>query len=107
MPEIDIRIVPFFALKSCEHKNKPCVCHGTQLLTTIDAKQIHLDITQNFDLTKLYLDVVSLYIRYGHPTQFFLKLCLTLSSAGRETGTQSGVASFGSYTLSVVKKLVK
>ena len=37
--------------------------HVNDLLTHIDRKGIHLDITQNFDLTKLYLDVVSLYIR--------------------------------------------
>ena len=35
----------------------------SELLTTIDACGIFLDITVNFDLTKLYLDVVSLYIR--------------------------------------------
>ena len=86
MPEIDLRIFPFFVLKSCRHENKPCVCRGTQLLTTIDAKQIHLDITQNFDLTKLYLDVVSLYIRSGHTAQFIFPLLLfgAVSSLTRE-----------------------
>ena len=37
--------------------------HVSELLTTIDACGIILDITVNFDLTKLYLDVVSLYVR--------------------------------------------
>ena len=37
--------------------------HVSELLTTIDACGIVLDITVNFDLTKLYLDVVSLYVR--------------------------------------------
>ena len=37
--------------------------HVSVLLTTIDACGIILDITVNFDLTKLYLDVVSLYVR--------------------------------------------
>lgn len=33
-----------------------------ELLTTIDACQIHLDITLNFELTKNYLDLVTTYI---------------------------------------------
>ncbi|EFX89764.1 membrane-associated protein Hem-like [Daphnia pulex] len=32
-----------------------------ELLTTMDACQVHLDITLNFDLTKAYLDLVSTY----------------------------------------------
>lgn len=37
--------------------------HVSELLTTIDACQISLDLTNNFDLTKLYLNVVTIYIR--------------------------------------------
>lgn len=33
-----------------------------ELLTTMDACQIHLDITLNFDLTKNYLDLISTYV---------------------------------------------
>jgi NCK-associated protein 1 len=37
--------------------------HVNELLTTIDACGVVLDLSLNFDLTKLYLDVVSMYIR--------------------------------------------
>ncbi|XP_063219756.1 membrane-associated protein Hem [Bacillus rossius redtenbacheri] len=33
-----------------------------ELLTTMDACQVHLDITLNFELTKAYLDLVSTYV---------------------------------------------
>ncbi|KAH8356123.1 hypothetical protein KR093_006451, partial [Drosophila rubida] len=33
-----------------------------ELLTTMDACQIHLDITLNFELTKNYLDLVVTYV---------------------------------------------
>ncbi|XKL65966.1 hypothetical protein PGB90_009386 [Kerria lacca] len=33
-----------------------------ELLTTMDACQLHLDITVNFELTKAYLDLVSTYV---------------------------------------------
>ncbi|KAL3842215.1 hypothetical protein ACJMK2_020254 [Sinanodonta woodiana] len=36
--------------------------HVADLLTTIDACQIHLDITLNYDLTKHYLDLVTTYV---------------------------------------------
>jgi NCK-associated protein 1 len=36
--------------------------HVNDLLTTIDACQIHFDITLNFDLTKNYLDLISTYV---------------------------------------------
>ncbi|KAL1110560.1 hypothetical protein AAG570_008088 [Ranatra chinensis] len=38
---------------------KDCVC---ELLTTMDACQVHLDITLNFDLTKAYLDLCVTYV---------------------------------------------
>ena len=37
--------------------------HVSELLTTIDACQVSLDLTINYDLTKLYLNVVTIYIR--------------------------------------------
>ena len=37
--------------------------HVSELLTTVDACQVTLDLTSNFDLTKLYLNVVTLYVR--------------------------------------------
>ena len=37
--------------------------HVGELLTTIDACQISLDITVNFEITKLYLDLVTVYIQ--------------------------------------------
>ena len=37
--------------------------HVSELLTTIDACQISLDITVNFDLTRLYLDLVTIYVQ--------------------------------------------
>jgi len=37
--------------------------HVNELLTTIDACQISLDITVNFHLTQLYLDLVTIYIQ--------------------------------------------
>ncbi|XP_041365275.1 nck-associated protein 1-like isoform X2 [Gigantopelta aegis] len=36
--------------------------HVVDLLTTIDACQVHMDITLNFDLTKNYLDLISSYV---------------------------------------------
>jgi len=36
--------------------------HDNDLLTTIDACQIHFDITLNYDLTKNYLDLISTYV---------------------------------------------
>ncbi|CAF1393608.1 unnamed protein product [Rotaria magnacalcarata] len=36
--------------------------HVTDLLTTIDACQVHFDIALNYDLTKAYLDLISIYI---------------------------------------------
>ncbi|CAF0956575.1 unnamed protein product, partial [Didymodactylos carnosus] len=36
--------------------------HVTDLLTTIDACQVHFDITLNYDLTKSYLELISTYI---------------------------------------------
>ncbi|XP_071438650.1 membrane-associated protein Hem isoform X2 [Hetaerina americana] len=40
-----------------EFKDNVC-----ELLTTMDACQVHLDITLNFDLTKSYLDLVTTYV---------------------------------------------
>ena len=37
--------------------------HVGELLTTIDACQISLDITVNFEMTKLYLELVTVYIQ--------------------------------------------
>ena len=37
--------------------------HVSELLTTIDACGIVLDLSLNFDLTRAYLDVVSMYVR--------------------------------------------
>ena len=37
--------------------------HVSELLTTLDACQITLDVTNNFDATRLYLNVVSIYVR--------------------------------------------
>ena len=37
--------------------------HVSELLTTIDACGIILDLSLNFDLTRAYLDVVSMYVR--------------------------------------------
>eukprot|EP00094_Tigriopus_californicus_P005705 TCALIF_05499-PA protein Name:"Similar to Hem Membrane-associated protein Hem (Drosophila melanogaster)" AED:0.06 eAED:0.06 QI:71/0.83/0.85/1/0.83/0.85/7/245/1120 len=37
--------------------------HVSELLTTIDVCHLTLDLTVNFDLTKLYLNVVTLYVR--------------------------------------------
>ncbi len=37
--------------------------HVSELLTTLDACQITLDLTNNFDATRLYLNVVTIYIR--------------------------------------------
>ncbi|XP_067656118.1 nck-associated protein 1-like isoform X1 [Haliotis asinina] len=36
--------------------------HVVDLLTTIDACQVHMDITSNFDLTRNYLDLISTYV---------------------------------------------
>ncbi|CAF0929336.1 unnamed protein product [Didymodactylos carnosus] len=36
--------------------------HVTDLLTTIDACQVHFDIALNYDLTKAYLELISTYI---------------------------------------------
>ncbi|XP_071122004.1 nck-associated protein 1-like isoform X1 [Mytilus edulis] len=36
--------------------------HVTDLLTTIDACQVHLDIALNYDLTKQYLDLMTTYV---------------------------------------------
>lgn len=36
--------------------------HVCELLTTMDACQVHLNITLNFELTKAYLDLVTVYI---------------------------------------------
>lgn len=36
--------------------------HVNDLLTTIDACQIHFDITINYDLTKSYLDLISTFV---------------------------------------------
>lgn len=36
--------------------------HVNDLLTTIDACQIHFDIALNFDLTKNYLDLIATYV---------------------------------------------
>jgi NCK-associated protein 1 len=36
--------------------------HITDLLTTMDASQVHFDITLNYDLTKGYLDLIVTYI---------------------------------------------
>ena len=37
--------------------------HVSELLTTIDACQVSLDITVNFELTRSYLDLVTIYIQ--------------------------------------------
>ncbi len=37
--------------------------HVSELLTTLDACQISLDLTNNFDATRLYLNVVTIYVR--------------------------------------------
>ena len=37
--------------------------HVNELLTTIDACQISLDITVNFHVTSLYLELVTIYIQ--------------------------------------------
>ena len=37
--------------------------HVSELLTTIDACQVSLDLTVNFELTRLYLDLVTIYIQ--------------------------------------------
>ena len=37
--------------------------HVSEALTTIDACGIILDLALNFDLTRLYLDVVAIYVR--------------------------------------------
>ena len=37
--------------------------HVGELLTTIDACQISLDITVNFELTRLYLELVTVYVQ--------------------------------------------
>jgi NCK-associated protein 1 len=37
--------------------------HVSELLTTLDACQITLDITNNYDVTRLYLHVVTIYVR--------------------------------------------
>lgn len=37
--------------------------HVSELLTTIDACGVVLDLSLNFDLTRLYLDVVGIYVR--------------------------------------------
>ncbi len=37
--------------------------HVSELLTTLDACQITLDLTNNFDATRLYLNVVTIYVR--------------------------------------------
>ena len=37
--------------------------HVSELLTTVDACQISLDITVNFELTRLYLDLVTIYVQ--------------------------------------------
>ena len=37
--------------------------HVSEALTTIDACGIILDLSLNFDLTRLYLDVVAIYVR--------------------------------------------
>ncbi|XP_059172093.1 nck-associated protein 1-like [Physella acuta] len=36
--------------------------HIVELLTTIDACQVHFDITLNYDLTKNYLDLITTYV---------------------------------------------
>ena len=37
--------------------------HVSELLTTIDACGMVLDLSLNFDLTRMYLDVVCIYVR--------------------------------------------